>query len=233
MPIGTTPTTGTTPTGQGVDYNVDIVMCIDGTGSMIPFMDKVKENALSFYGKFVEEMEKQKKSVEQLRIKVIVFRDFESDSEPLLQSKFFELDDEKAEFSDFVNSIVADGGGDPQENALEALALAMKSDWVRTGKKRRHVIMLYTDAPALAFEDRASKPGYPSDMPKNLAELREWWEGQEMELNSKRMLIFAPDANPWSDMIDWSNTFHTTSKAGAGLDDTDINTCIHILVNSI
>lgn len=229
MPIGTT------PTGQGIDYNVDIVMCIDGTGSMIPFIEEVKRNALSFYGKFVEEMEKQipRKSVEQLRIKVIVFRDFKSDSEPLLESRFFKLDDEKEEFSDFVNSIVADGGGDTSENALEALALAMKSDWVRTGTKRRHVIMLYTDAPALAFEDRASEPGYPSDMPKNLAELREWWEGQEMELNSKRMLLFAPEANPWVDMIDWSNTFTTTSKAGAGLDDTDINTCIHMLVNSI
>ena len=227
MPIGTT------PTGQGMDYNVDIVMCIDGTGSMSPIIEQVKANALSFYQKFADEMEKQKKSVQQLRIKVIVFRDFKSDSEPLLESRFFELDDEKTEFSDFVNSIVANGGGDEKENALEALALAMKSDWVRDGTKRRHVIILYTDAPALAFEDRASEPGYPSDMPKNFAELREWWEGQEMELNSKRMLIFAPDANPWSDMVDWSNTFPTTSKAGAGLDDTDINTCIHMLVNSI
>lgn len=229
MPIGTT------PTGQGMDYNVDIVMCIDGTGSMSPIIEQVKANALSFYQKFVDEMEKQDppKSVEQLRIKVIVFRDFKCDSEPLLESRFFKLDDEKTEFSDFVNSIVAEGGGDVSENALEALALAMKSDWVRTGTKRRHVIMLYTDAPALAFEDRASEPGYPSDMPKNFAELREWWEGQEMELSSKRLLIFAPDANPWSDMVDWSNIFHTPSRAGTGCDDTDINTCIHLLVQSI
>ena len=37
---------------QGLDYNVDIVMCIDATGSMGPIINDVKANALSFYQKF-------------------------------------------------------------------------------------------------------------------------------------------------------------------------------------
>ena len=59
--------------GQGLDYSVDIVMCIDATGSMSSIIDEVKANALSFYQKFVDEMEAQDppKSVQQLRIKVI------------------------------------------------------------------------------------------------------------------------------------------------------------------
>lgn len=34
--------------GQGLKYNVDIVMCIDCTGSMGDLLDTVKNNALKF-----------------------------------------------------------------------------------------------------------------------------------------------------------------------------------------
>ena len=221
--------------GQGLDYSVDIVMCIDATGSMSSIIDEVKANALSFYQKFVDEMEAQDppKSVQQLRIKVIAFRDYGVDSEPMLESKFFTLDGESGAFHEFVEGIEATGGGDEPESSLEALALAMKSDWVRTGSVRRHVIIMYTDASALPLGARAGQTGYTSDMPKDLAELKEWWEGQYMEKRAKRLLVFAPDATPWSDMADWTNAFHTASKAGAGCDDTDIQTCIHLLVQSI
>lgn len=224
--------------GQGMDYNVDIVMCIDATGSMSSIINDVKANALSFYQKFVDEMEAQSppKSIQQLRIKVIAFRDFSSDSEPITESKFFVLGDEKQdkEFHDFVEHIEAEGGGDAPENSLEAIALAMQSDWVRSGSVRRHIIILYTDAPARPLGEDASQSGYPSNMPKDIAQLREWWEGQYMEKRAKRLLLFAPDAEPWSNMgVEWSNTFHTASQAGTGCDDTDIQTCIHLLVQSI
>ena len=220
--------------GQGLDYSVDIVMCIDGTGSMDGIIEEVKANALSFYRQFVDEMEANLKSVQQLRIKVIVFRDFGVDSEPLVESKFFVLDEEVAEFCDFVNKIEATGGGDLPENSLEALAVAMNSDWVTTGSVRRHVIMLYTDAPALALGEKAGSPAYPAGMPASFAELHEWWEDdQKMERRAKRMLIFAPDTDPWSAMVDWSNTFHTPSQAGKGCEEMDIANCIHLLVNSI
>lgn len=32
-------------------YGVDMVICIDVTGSMAPIIEKVKENALAFYEK--------------------------------------------------------------------------------------------------------------------------------------------------------------------------------------
>ncbi len=219
--------------GQGMDYNVDIVMCIDATGSMASIIDDVKKNALSFYQKFVDEMEAKSKSVQQLRIKVIAFRDYGVDSEAMVESKFFVLDEESSEFHAFVNAIEASGGGDEPESSLEALALAMNSDWVRTGSVRRHVIIMYTDASALPLGEKRGEPNYPADIPADLSELREWWEGQKMEKRAKRLLVFAPDMEPWSDMVDWSNAFHTASKAGAGCDDTDIQTCIHMLVNSI
>ena len=61
------------------EYNVDIVMCIDATGSMAPIIDEVKSNAISFYQRFVDSMEENDKDVAQLRIKVIVFRDYGCD----------------------------------------------------------------------------------------------------------------------------------------------------------
>lgn len=227
MPIGS---------GRGqssLDYNVDLVMCIDATASMSPIIEEVKKNAKQFYKKFAEEMDRAEKSVQQFRIKVIVFRDYGCDSEPMVESKFFELDQEQEAFNEFVQNIEAIGGGDEPENSLEALALAMKSDWTEEGAVQRHIIMLYTDASALELGERKGSPLYPTDIPKSIGELREWWEGQYMNRRAQRLLLFAPDSNPWPSCSDWANTFHIASKAGAGCDDTDIDTCINLLVKSI
>lgn len=220
--------------GHDLSFNVDIVMCIDATGSMSPIISEVKKNALSFYQKFVEGMEERDSCFDQLRIKVIAFKDFEYDLNPMVESKFFVMGKEDAEFRDFVNGIEASGGGDCSENSLEALALAMKSDWVRTGAIRRHVIIMYTDAPALQLSARANRVGYLEDMPKDLEELTKMWEVGCMEKRAKRLLIFAPDCAPWSEIgMEWYNTFHTESKLGAGCDDTDIETLIQLIAGCI
>ena len=98
------------------EYNVDIVMCIDATGSMSPIIEEVKANAISFYEQFVNCMEEADKDVAQLRIKVIAFRDYGCDSEPMIQSEFFVLPDQNEDFRSFVDSIKATGGGDGPEN---------------------------------------------------------------------------------------------------------------------
>lgn len=218
---------------QSLDYNVDIVMCIDATGSMTPIISEVKANAMMLRQQFIDEMKLKGKRVEKLRIKVIVFRDYGCDKEPMVESKFFNLDEEKEEFNAFVESITATGGGDGPENALEALALAIKSDWVKTGAVRRHVILMYTDSCALSFSARRDSDKYPYDMPEDLAELHDWWEGQDMEARAKRLIIFAPEAEPWNSMVDWQSTFLIASQAGAGCSDSDMQTCIRVLVNSI
>ena len=123
--------------GQG-EYNVDIVMCIDATGSMAPIINEVKNNAMTFHQKFSEAMEDADKWVDMLRVKVIVFKDYICDSEPMKESKFFELPAESAAFRDFVSNIQPTGGGDTPENALEAIALAIKSDWSAKEKYKRN-----------------------------------------------------------------------------------------------
>ncbi|MBQ7408575.1 MAG: VWA domain-containing protein [Clostridia bacterium] len=222
---------------MALTYNVDIVMCIDATGSMSPILNEVKTNAVNFYKKFVDAMNKKSKKCNQVRIKVIAFRDYSVDSMPMAVSDFFVIGggqiNQTAQFSEFVNKIEAGGGGDTPENGLEALSLAIDSNWVRTGNVRRHVIMMFTDAEAIDLGSDRENVNYPSNMPNSIAKLREKWESQTMEPRAKRMLLFAPDCFPWNNMIDWSNTFHQASAAGKGCSESDIETCIHLLVQSI
>ncbi len=224
------------PIDVTLNYHVDLVMCIDGTASMAPVIAEVKASAKTFYQKFVAEMEGTSKKVGQLRIKVITFRDYGVDSDAMVESPFFVVGggqiDETDDFVAHVDAIEAIGGGDLPENSLEALTLAIKSDWVKTGNVRRHVIMLFTDAAATPL-GTMSGGAYPTDMPASFAELAEMWESQEMEMRAKRLLIYAPDCEPWTNMVDWTNTFHAASKAGTGLPDVEMDTCIHMLVNSI
>lgn len=51
------------------------------------------------------------------------------------ESQFFILPEEKQEFYNFVSQIKAGGGGDEPESGLEALALALRSDFVKDGDK--------------------------------------------------------------------------------------------------
>ena len=57
-------------------YNVDIVFCMDATGSMRHLLDLVKKNALSFYDDLTKEMASKGKTINELRAKVIAFRDY-------------------------------------------------------------------------------------------------------------------------------------------------------------
>ena len=207
---------------------VDIVMCIDATGSMSPIIDEVKRNALSFYQKFIDAMEENGKAVAQLRIKVIAFRDYGIDEIPMMESAFFKLPDENVQFEAFVNRIEAKGGGDEPENAFEAIALALKSDWTMGGDMRRHVILVFSDAPALALGERASSSQYPSGMPADLAQLQKWWEGTDQTFSSTyqkkagRMVAFVPNVEPWGKLESWSRYLAIYSAAGTGLADLDI-----------
>lgn len=198
-----------------LDVYADIVYCIDLTQSMLPIIQKVKETARTLHHDLQNRMkENYQRTIKQLRIKVIGFRDFYCDgSYALEQSRFFYLPDETAEFESFVNGLEAKGGGDIPESSLEALALAMKSDWCTTldsSIRKRHVIVLFTDASAHPLEKAASsaKSNYPDGMPKSYSELVDWWSGQgsldsganvQMDQVAKRLALYAPEgSDPWT-----------------------------------
>lgn len=223
---------------QGFTYAVDIVLVIDATGSMSSIIDRVKAGAVKFHDELSSVMAEKDKFVDELRIRVIAYRDYyDDDSDALIASDFLTLPDQQAELERFVSGIRASGGGDEPETGLEALAEAMRSPWTRSGSKRRHAIVVWTDASVHPLEKNAGrKPGrYPADMPADFDELTDMWDGQDvMDANAKRLVLFTPDAYAWSDMaVHWESTLHYPSRAGGGLSDMDYGTILENIANSI
>ena len=110
-------------------YHVDMVFCIDATGSMRHVLDFVKQNALNLYRDITGAMEKKHKVISQMRIRVIAFRDYIADGDQaMLASDFFVLPQQAQGFYDCVNGISAKGGGDIPEDGLEALQILQLPD---------------------------------------------------------------------------------------------------------
>lgn len=155
-----------------VTYGVDLVFCIDVTMSMAHILDTVKQNALRFYEDFQNIMEKKHKTVSDLRIRIVAFRDYYYDrDQAMLVTDFFEFPRQAEDFRACLASIEPMGGGDDPEDGLEALAYAMKSKWNTESKKRRHVIVVWSDEGTHDLGFGNSVPNYPSNMAKDFDEL--------------------------------------------------------------
>ena len=141
---------------------------------------------------------------------------------------------------------------------LEALTLAMRSDFVQEGDKKRHVIVLFTDEEAHSFEDRealteeAAKLGctpelYPENMPEDYKELANAWAGNEetqtalgvdgqtkLDRSGRRLVIFAPDAYPWTDMeMEWENVIRVSMEQGGSGEDLDMADVYSMIAHSL
>ena len=225
------------PAPRGLTYAVDIVFCIDVTGSMTPILDQVKANALRFYSDVQSNLTAKGKTIDELRVRVVAFRDIVADGEAALQeSPFFELPAEEAGFSNFVNGLFAEGGGDAPESGVEAVALAMTSPWTTRGDRRRQVIVVWTDQPAHPLDASALPPAFAGRVPADFSALTDLWEDPQGPLgsSSKRLILFAPDGPGWSDISSvWENVVHNPSQAGAVLSDVDYGTIIDSIGNSV
>jgi hypothetical protein len=223
-------------------YAVDIVFCIDVTGSMGPVIDAVKENVRSFHSLLGDAMAEKEKAISQLRIRVIAYRDFADNPADAIQSTdFLSLPERTDKFDSFIQGLNATGGGDEPESGLEALSLAVDSAWERGLDRRRHVIALFTDASAhpLGMAEARRVSTYPPSVPASIDELFERWgypssQSATMENSAKRLLLFAPDTMPWNVIAaDWNNTIFLPSKAGDGLEEVEMQEIINAIANSI
>ena len=244
----------------GNEYRVDLVMCIDGTGSMHGMIETIKNTAKEFYMTFIEAMQKNDppKQVKDdgLRVRVIVFRDFaDSSSTPLEKSPFYNLQDPVASesFCKFVDDIHEEGGGDIPENALEAIATALQSEWQPEGGRfRRQAIILFTDTLTydLSNPKRRAASSYPSGMPRNLEELASIWENGDQELapyyspKNGRLIVFAPphtglgNDSPeertieWEKFNSWERVWVVPVKPNGGCDEVEMQQALDVLVGS-
>ena len=190
------------------EYMVDLVLCIDGTASMNRISDSVKALAKDSYLRYYKALQNENPSAvideKHFRVKVIVFRDFADDSSvPLEVSPFYNIMDpaDAAAFISFIDNIEMKGGTGYSANALEAIATALKTEWVPNGGRfRRQNILVFTNNSALRLKDpdRVISPNYPTGMPDNLETLLSIWETGDQELapsyapKCARMVFFAP-----------------------------------------
>lgn len=225
-----------------VSYNVDLVFCIDATASMVGLLDMVKKHALSFHKDLSDSMAKKKKNINQLRIRIVAFRDYKYDGpDAMLTTGFFTLPQDQDLFERCIRGIEAVGGGDDPEDGLEALAYAIRSHWCEGGLgiKRRQVIVVWTDAATHDLGFGRDEETYPRDyMVKDFNELTSWWGDAAaagfMDKNAKRLLLYAPDQPYWNTIsANWDNVLHFPSEAGQGLDEVSYSEIIDTISNSI
>lgn len=171
-------------------FHVDMVMCIDNTSSMRDLIGLVKQNALNFPADLTACCAKRGKKLEDFRLRVISFGDLEELS--ITESGFMEIPSESSRFKDFVSGIRISHGLDYPEDALEALAMAINSDWQEGSTRCRHIIIVYTDATTHKLGHNKGSKFYPKEpMPKDFDELTQWWNG--IDSKESRLILFAPD----------------------------------------
>ncbi len=182
---------------------VDVVMCIDVTGSMSYIINTVKKNAIDFYDSFNRCCEEEGIQLTGLNSQVIAFQDKNHDGDRWINvSTTYSLPSQKSEFNSFVNALYADDGGDIPESGLEALDIAFdKTDWGADDGYHRQVIILWTDAPYLT--------GSYSSTTVDALKLK--WNDMQ---SGRRLILFAPYGNSysnggnWAELDGWTNLIH-------------------------
>lgn len=232
----------------GLQTPTDLVLIMDGTASMQNLMDSAKEIAAGMYSHIRSAMALKQRIADTIRVKVIVFRDvYANDRVPFQESDFFILradgQGDELLFRDYIASIRAEGGGDLPENALEALHMALNVDYVRSeqGQKIRQIVVMLTDAAAHELSDPRrmelmsdqTRSGlYPAGVPEDLQGLYAEWESK-MDPNGRRMLVFAPNAYPWTVLSSWPDVYHVPSTAGVGIDRAEFDQVIKAIAGSM
>jgi len=228
-------------------YKVDLVLCIDATGSMTDIMKQVKNNAFRLHADILKRMNEKNKKIDQLRVRLIAFRDYIADGDKaMFASEFFTIPEETEKYKRALSLIEPDGGGDIPEDGLEALAYAMRSKWETDSIKKRHVISVWTDAPAHPIGFCKNAPNYPARLPESFEELSKWWGDRQnkgyMDNRAKRLVIFAPtheesDARVpsyWQRIAEnWDNAMLSPVEPGKGLTDYGYDDIIDKICSTI
>jgi hypothetical protein len=136
----------TDPFNAKDDKSLDLVFCIDNTGSMRDDIDAVKAQAINILNKTATDYP-------NFRVAVVGYRDYPVDpyGEPddYLNRDFIAFSTNKTDITAAINSMVADGGNDEQESVYSALlhcnGATTLGGWRKDPVKRK--ILLMNDAP--------------------------------------------------------------------------------------
>lgn len=212
---------------QGASYYVDIVFCIDATGSMQPIIDQVKANAKKMPEEIMAKSEEKGKKIKQLRLKLIEYRDLVEDQTGQMVEYDFTTDANV--FKSQVDKIVADGGGDYPESTFDAILRACESDWYNGQGKKRKIIIVMTDDKPREIHPSSLKEG---ESPTVTTVINRYLGMSES--NEGRLLIIAPECEEYSLLAQAEFTEYIKASPGKGLADIGFyDIVIPWIVNSI
>lgn len=193
-------------------FYIDLVMVIDATQDS-PFIGECSawQNFLMETCDMIHQSNIEYGRDWSLRIKIMYFRDFYFDGKYAFgESDFFKIPRDMSQVFEYIDSLYSAGGGDIPESGLEALWLAMHTNYVEHDRYRR-IITLFTNAPAHPLEDydklvliakrqKCCAPvNYPEQIPHSIGELYNVWENWNQGGRGWLCLV-APDEYPWADM---------------------------------
>ena len=214
-----------------ITINLDIVLCMEATGHMKHMLAKVRESAIDFSDNLRAELERRNRPCNGIRIKVIAFRDMTIGDFPQV-SGWFSLPSQNADYKAFVDELIAGGGGDRPNTAIDAISLAMMQKWVMTGDGRRHVIVLWTDGPTCPPGKQTMDP----QLPKSMQEFDRMWEDPQeaiMDPSTKRLIVFAPTDDSWAFVDKLENTSFQEVDLDNSLNDLSMDTVIRTIAESV
>jgi hypothetical protein len=233
-----------------VGYPIDIVFVVDATESMGPLLDTVKYHILQLEADLRAQLQESYKDIESLRARLIAFRDIIDHPESaIVSTDFFELPAQQEAFEAEIKGIRPFGGADAPESGLEALFIAMRSEWRREPRdlKRRHIIMLFTDQEAHPLGEVRIPLRYANEPhPRSMVDLKRLWgppsEQALMDGRYRRLVLFAPSsvevdgrrvATHWEQIaIEWENVVQVPVTS-SGLKDVAWGQIIQALVATV
>lgn len=134
--------------GQGQGRPVDIVFVLDVTESMQPYIDAVKQNVIGF----ARDLQANNRDY---RLGLVTFEDYVVSREPDCNCPYRnKMTNNVREFSDWVGSLHAGGGGDIPEDQLDAVAYASTFLF---RPEAQGIIILVSDAPAHKAGDGSAR----------------------------------------------------------------------------
>jgi pSer/pThr/pTyr-binding forkhead associated (FHA) protein len=124
--------------GVGQGRPVDIVFVLDVTESMQPYIDAVKQNVISF----AQDLQANSRDY---RLGLVTFEDYVVSAYPDCNCAYRNsFTSDVKQFTDWVGTLHAGGGGDIPEDQLDALAYAAKFPF---RPEAEGIIIIVTDAP--------------------------------------------------------------------------------------
>lgn len=213
---------------QSYKCAADLLIVMDATSSTQSYINQFKQHALSMYDEIIFALKEKARIIDEMRVKVIVFRDLYVDQEKSIEeSPVFTLPQDARKYKAFLDGIESAGGGSFAESGLEGLAYGLnKMQWNKMGNKRRQICLYYSDDEAHPFEkaEKGTDEYYPKGMPRSLDEFSDWIESKQSKLIKNgfslrdfRCFMFVPKVYPYTEMAKWTGFAIIEQERGKGL----------------